>query len=241
MKERLNRGSPPSSALLSKSHDHMGKGQTVIMKTDWSQQHPHTWQTGRSAPCSLFRHGLSLTAEGRRHFHQFICLGVWTPPPSPTTWRHLKWHLSITADFEKMLQTRLLILCFGMHGYRWMQREYKGSESAFSWRRKKKNTCITDRVFGLSPVSEGTFPSPVLQPRHQGLSVKDVLTVSCRLSQPLSCLGKVSYASSIPFCCLFCTLFNTLQTDAMDLSFWKGLTGLISSQLKKKKTLLTQI
>lgn len=160
-----------------------------------------------------------------------------SPPPLPD---HLKAFkiasLYNGADFEKMLQTRLLILRFSSMDLDGCRDSTRGLRVHFLGDgKKKKKTCITGRVFGLSPLSEGTFPSPVLQPRHQGLSVKDVPTVSGRLSQPLSCLGKVSYASSIPFCCLFCTLFNTLQTDAMDLSFRKGLTGLISSQLKKKK------
>lgn len=106
-------------------------------------------------------------------------------------------------------------------------------EGVFLQTSKKKSLCNRLSV-GVESSSEGTFPSPALQPRHQGLSVKDVLTVSSRLSQPLSCLSKVSYASSIPFCCLFCTLFNTEQTDALDLSFKRGLTGLISSLTEKR-------
>lgn len=123
------------------------------------------------------------------------------------------------ACFKKMQQTRLNILSFSLRGHRWMQREYKETDSVFSCRRKKKTTLYNRLSVGAESSSEGTFPSPALQPRHQGLSVKDVLTVSSRLSQPLSCLSKVSYASSIPFCCLFCTVFNTEQTDALDLSF----------------------
>lgn len=98
----------------------------------------------------------------------------------------------------------------------------------------KKKNLYNRLTVGAETSSEGTFPSPVLQPCHQGLSVKDVLTVSSRLSQPLSCLGKVSYASSIPFCCLACTLFNTERSDALDLNFYKGLAGLNSNPALKK-------
>lgn len=109
-KKGRNRDNPPSAVLLSRSHDHMAKCQTAVMKTDWSQQHPHTWQTGRSDPCNLFRHGLSLTAESRRHYHQFICLGVWI-----TTLLLILTAFQITSFyitcFKKMLQTRLHILC----------------------------------------------------------------------------------------------------------------------------------
>lgn len=192
MKERPSRGSPPSSTQ-SKSHDHMGKGQTAIMKADWSQQRPHTWQTGRSASCSLFRHGLSLTAEGWRHLHQFICLGVWTrwpPPPRPSApWRHLKWHPPITAYFEKMLQTRLHLLDIDgcRENTRGLRVHFLGDE------KNKTNLSYNRPTVPAESTVRGDLSLPCVaapssRPQCEGRPDSQELTVTALILQSLICI-----------------------------------------------------
>lgn len=46
------------------------QGRRTIMKSDWSERCPHTWQAGSQTPRRLFQTAPSLAAERRRHLNQ---------------------------------------------------------------------------------------------------------------------------------------------------------------------------
>lgn len=196
----------------------LSQGQTAIMKTDWSQQRPHTWQAGRAAPCCLFQTAPSLTAECRRHLNQWTAqVPLRAVPESGSLWRDFKMKRLFTAHMEQwfglLCHFSPLLAMDGCQRHIWPEkrRRSRGKKRA---RERKKRVCVyeteknrqswrTDWLLGKAFCHMKTLPPLHPIPVIQALSVKDTQTDSpenlgSRLSQLSSHLIKVLYASSAP-------------------------------------------
>lgn len=147
------------------------------MKTDWSQQHPHTWQAGRAAPCCLFKQPLSPTAECRRHFNQWTAqVPGQAVPESGLLWRDFKIKILLTPNLERWcrlvcVHSTLSLRCRDVRGTYAQRRERerdkkkRQKESVFLWVREKQS-CRTDWLLGKAFCQMRPFPPPASKPHH---------------------------------------------------------------------------